>query len=181
MGDWLFLLSWTPVLLLAVLAVFFRCSALALSIYGWLFTFLLVTTAFRTPWTAALLSAVDGALTMLPLLLVIFTGILLSSLLMKTGSLTRIVGWLMSGVRTAFQRDLLITLGVGNFMEGASVIAEPVVAPMLRAAGVSPIGSAALPIIGYAGLLALEMGGVIITILSLVTGLPAEELGVASA
>jgi lactate permease len=181
MGDLLFLLSWTPVLLLAVLAVFFRCSALALSVYGCLFTFLLVLTAFRTPWTGALLSAVDGALTMLPLLLVIFAGILLSSLLMKTGSLTRIVGWFMSGVRTAFQRDLLITLGVGNFMEGASVIAEPVVAPMLHAAGVSPVGSAALSIIGYAGLLALEMGGVIITILSLVTGLPAEELGIASA
>jgi lactate permease len=181
MDNHLFLLSWAPVLLLAVLAIFFRCSALALSVYGCLFTLLLVTTAFRTPWLAALLSAVDGALTMLPLLLVIFAGILLSSLLMKTGSLTRIVAWFMSGVRTAFQRDLLITLGVGNFMEGASVIAEPVVAPMLHAAGVSPVGSAALSIIGYAGLLALEMGGVIITILALVTGLPAEDLGIASA
>jgi lactate permease len=181
MEDLLFLLSWTPVLLLAALAVFFRCSALALSVYGCLFTFLLVITAFRTPWTVALLSAADGALTMLPLLLVILAGILLSSLLMKTGSLTRIVDWFMSGVRTAFQRDLLITLGVGNFMEGASVIAEPVVAPMLHAGGVSPVGSAALSIVGYAGLLALEMGGVIITILALVTGLPAEELGIASA
>lgn len=177
----LFLLCWTPVILLTVLAVGFRKSALSLALYGFLFTMGLVTLVFRTPLSVALLAGVDGILTTLPLLLVIFSGILLSQLLMYTGSLKRIADWFMGGVRSVYQRNLLITLGVCNFMEGASVIAEPVIAPMLRASGVSPMGSAALSIIGYAGLMTLEMAGIIITVLSLITGIPETELGIASA
>jgi lactate permease len=176
-----FLLSWTPVILLTLLTVGLRRPALDLSLWGTAFTLVLVTSAFGTPWPVALWAAVDGVLTTLPLLLVIFAGILLSTLLMATGSLARIVDWFMGGVRDAFHRSLLITLGVGNFMEGAGVIAEPVVAPMLRAAGVAPAGAAALSIVGYAGLLTLEMAGIIVTVLAIVTGLPLAELGVASA
>jgi lactate permease len=176
-----FLLAWTPVILLTLLTVGLRRPALDLSLWGTAFTLVLVTGAFGTPWEVALWAAVDGVLTTLPLLLVIFAGILLSTLLMATGSLARIVDWFMGGVRDAFHRSLLITLGVGNFMEGAGVIAEPVVAPMLRAAGVAPAGAAALSIVGYAGLLTLEMAGIIVTVLAIVTGLPLAELGVASA
>ncbi len=177
----LFLLCWTPVLLLTVLAVGFRRPALELSIWGCLFTLALVAVGFDTSPAVALLAAADGVLTTLPLLLVIFAGILLSSLLLSTGSLARIVDWLKGGAGNAFGRNLLITLGVGNFMEGAGVIAEPVVAPMLHAAGVSPSGAAALSIVGYAGLMTLEMAGIIVTVLSLVTGIGVGELGIAAA
>jgi lactate permease len=177
----LFLLSWTPVLLLTVLAVFLRRSALELSIYGLLFALVLALSFFETPFSVGLLAALDGALTTLPLLLVIAAGILLSSLMMRTGSLSRIVDWFKAGAGDALGRNLLITFGVGNFMEGAGVIAEPIVAPMLRAAGVAPTGAAALSIIGYAGLMTLELAGIIITVLALVTGLPVQALGLAAA
>ncbi len=177
----LFFLCWTPVLLLTLLAVGFRLPALQLSICSSVFTLGLVVFFFNTRLSTVLLSGLDGILTTGPLLLVIFAGILLSTLLMSTGSLTRIVDWLMCGVRDTIHRNLLITLGVGNFMEGASVIAEPVVAPMLHAAGVAPMGAAALSIMGYAGLMTLELAGVIVTVLSLVTGLPVYDLSIASA
>jgi lactate permease len=181
MSAWPFFLSWSPVIVLTILAVGFKRPALDLSIYGTAYTLALVLFAFDTPLSVALLAGLDGILTTLPLVLVIFAGILLSSLLMMTGSLPRIVGWFMGGVRGAFDRSLLITMGVGNFMEGAGVIAEPVVAPMLRAAGVAPAGAAALSIVGYAGLMTLEMAGIIVTVLSIVTGIPVAELGLASA
>jgi len=181
MTSWDFFLCWTPVILLGVLAVGFKRSALELSVWGSLYAFGLVTVAFRTPVNITLLAGLDGILTTLPLLLVILSGILLSVLLTATGSLARIVTWFKEAAGDAFGGQVLITLGVGNFMEGAGVIAEPVVAPMLHAAGVSPMGSAALSIIGYAGLMTLEMAGIIITVLSLVTGLPVYDLGVASA
>jgi lactate permease len=152
-----FILCWSPVILLTVLAVGFRMTALHLSWIGSLFTLILVIVFFNTPFHVALLSALDGVLTTLPLLLVVFAGIMLSTLLQATGSLPRLVTWFMGGVRNALHRSLLITFGIANFMVGASVIAEPVVAPMLRSAGVSPAGSAALSIIGYAGLMTLEM------------------------
>jgi lactate permease len=176
-----FLLCWSPVLLLTVLAVFLRRPALDLSLYGCLFTLALVVFYYDTPVSVALLAALDGAVTTLPLTLVVFGGIMLSSLLMATGSLGRIVDWLKIGVRDSFHRGILIAVGVGNFTEGAGVIAEPVVAPMLLAAGAPPAGAAALSIVGYAGLMTLEMAGVIIDVLTLVTGLPRHELGLTSA
>jgi len=177
----LFLLSWSPVLVLTVLAVGFKQSALALSIYGTLFSLILSVWIFQTPVSVALMASLDGILTTFPLLLVIFAGILLSQLLMTTGSLKRIVNWFMQGVTSAFMRNILITIGVGNFMEGASVIAEPVVAPMLRAGGVLPVGAATLSIVGYSGLMTLELSGMILAVHSLITGLPIQMLAIPSA
>ena len=177
----LFLLSWTPVLLLTVLAIFLGQSALALSIWGSVWALFLAMVFYGTPFSVGLLAALDGVLTTLQLMLVILGGILFSSLLTATGSLERIMAWFKSGAGDGLGRNLLITFGVGNFMEGTGVIAEPVAAPMLRAAGVSPTGAAALSTIGYAGLMSLEMAGIIITVLSLVTGLPVRDLGMAAA
>jgi len=126
----LFLWSWSPVLVLTLLAVGFKQSALSLSVYGALYSLFLAVWVFHTPIGVTVLAAVDGVFTTLPLLLVIFAGILLSQLLMATGSLTRILNWFMQGVTSSFLRNLRITIGVGNFMEGASVIAEPVAAPI---------------------------------------------------
>ena len=176
-----FTLSWTPVLLLAVLAVAFKRSALELSLYGLGFTAALAYLAFKTPLSVIFLAGLDGVVTTLPLLLVVLAGILLCNLLVAAGAIDRLVAWFLQGLRHPRHRHLFITLGIGNFMEGASVIAEPIVAPMLRAAGVSPAGAAALSIIGYAGLMSLEMAGIIITVLALVTGLPLMDLAVATA
>lgn len=176
-----FALSWSPVLLLTVLAVGWRRPALELSLAGVGFSGGLVYIAFKTPAEVVLLAALDGLLTTLPLLLVVLAGILLSNLLLATGAIRRIVTWFVSGLRHPGHRHIFISLGTCNFLEGASVIAEPLVAPMLRAAGVSPPGAAALSIIGYSGLMSVEMAGIIITVLALVTGLPLAELASATA
>ncbi len=176
-----FALSWSPVLVLAVLAVGFKRPALELSLYGVSFTAGLAYLVFQTPVNVILLAALDGVLTTLPLLLVVLAGIMLSNLLVATGSIERLVAWLREGLRAPRHRHIFISLGICNFLEGASVIAEPLVAPLLRAAGVKPAGAAALSVIGYAGLMSLEMAGIIITVLALVTGLPLAELGAATA
>ncbi|MEJ2091884.1 MAG: L-lactate permease [Syntrophobacterales bacterium] len=176
-----FALSWSPVLVLAVLAVGLKRPALELSVYGVVFTAGLAFLAFQTPLAMIWMAALDGVVTTLPLLLVVLAGILLSNLLVASGSIDRLVSYFLQGLRHPRQRHLFITLGICNFLEGASVIAEPIVAPMLRAAGVRPAGAAALSIIGYAGLMSVEMTGIIITVLALVTGLPLAELGEAAA
>jgi lactate permease len=176
-----FILSWSPVAVLAVLAVGFRRPALELSFYGVGFTAGLAYLFFQTPHRIILLAALDGIVTTAPLLLVVLAGILLSHLLVASGSIGRIVAWFLEGLRHPRDRHLFISLGICNFLEGVSVIAEPIVAPMLRSAGVSPADAAALSIIGYAGLMSVEMAGVIITVLALVTGLPLAELGAAAA
>ena len=169
-------LAWSPVLLLFVLAVFFRRTALELSIAGLLWTVIAAVTIFDTPARTVALSALDGFLVTLPLLLVVYGGVLLASVLMDSGSLARLAGWLTGAVRGEWGRLSLLALGMGNTLEGAGIIAEPVAAPMLRASGLSPLASAALSIIGYSGLMTLGLGGVIITVLSAVTGFEAGLL-----
>lgn len=177
----LFLLGWTPVVLLSILAVLLRRSALELAVYGFIYVAALTALAFQTPWRVIGLATLDGVLTTLPLLAVVFLGILFSQLLVISGSLERLVAWLLRGLAWPLARQVLITLGLANFFEGASIIAEPMVAPMLTFTGVAPAGAAALSIVGYAGLMSIEMAGIIITVLSLVTGLPFFALGVGSA
>jgi lactate permease len=181
MDTGLFWLSWSPVVLLMILAVILGRSALEQAGHGLLFALVLAFWAYETPASVILMAALDGFFTTLPLLLVILGGILLSGMLTESGALSRIVDGFRAGAGDALGRNLLITFGVGNFMEGAGVIAEPVVAPMLREAGISPAGAAALSIVGYSGLMTLELAGIIVTVLSLVTGLPLQDLGMAAA
>ncbi len=176
-----FLLSWTPVLLITVLAVGLRRQALDLAVWGTLYTIGLVVLHFNTSPGVVFLAGVDGILTNLPLLLVIYAGMLLSGLLLETGSLERVVGWFSSLARDRNHSTILIAVGSGNFMEGAGIVAEPIIAPMLKAHGLPPAGCAALSIAGYAGLMILEFGGAFLAVLALVTGLDTKVLGAATA
>jgi len=169
-------LAWSPVLLLFILAVFFRRSALELSIAGSVWTVVVALTIFNTPPSTVALSALDGFLVTLPLLLVVYGGILLASVLIGSGSLARLADWFTGAVKGEWNRLSLLAMGMGNSMEGAGIIAEPVAAPMLRASGLAPQASTALSIIGYSGLMTLGLGGVIITVLAAVTGYPAHAL-----
>ena len=170
------LLAWSPVLLLFVLAVLFRKSALFLSVAGYLWTVALALVAFRTHFTYVAAATVRGIVITLPLLLVVYGGILLASVLIDAGALKRIADWFTGAARDEWGRLGLLSVGMGNALEGAGIIAEPVAAPMLRASGLSPIASAALSIIGYSGLMTLGLGGVIITVLSSVTGYATDVL-----
>jgi len=172
-----FALSWTPLMLIMVLAVGLKRQALELALWGTIYTVGLVLFWFKTRPLVVVLAALDGVLTNTPLLLVIYFGMLLSGLLLDTGSLIRVVGWFSSLTRNNWHRTVLIAVGAGNFMEGAGVVAEPIVAPMLRAAGLPATGAAALSIAGYSGLMILELGGAILAVLALVTGLEITDLG----
>ena len=170
------LLAWSPVLLLFVLAVILRRSALYLSIAGYIWTALIAVAAFKTSPKTIYKMSLEGLLITLPLLLVVYGGILLASVLTESGSLARLANWLTGATRDEWEKISLLSMGMGNALEGAGIIAEPIAAPMLRASGLSPVASAALSIIGYSGLMTLGLGGVIITVLASVSGYHAEAL-----
>ncbi|PIU32764.1 MAG: hypothetical protein COT06_00990 [Syntrophobacteraceae bacterium CG07_land_8_20_14_0_80_61_8] len=171
MAAFRFGLSWSPILLIFILAVCFRTRALTLSVCGLVYCVLLAATVFVTAWPVIGLAALDGVITTIPLLLVVYAGILLSVFLLEQGSLQRLAEWLAGSRGDRTRRALVLSFGMGNFLEGAGVIAEPVAAPMLRASGIAPEASATLSILGYAGLMHLSLAGVIVTVLAAVTGL----------
>ena len=171
-----FLLSLSPVVLIFVLVVFFRMSVFRLALVSFFYTAAVAFLFFATPLRVLALASLDGFLTTLPLLLVVYAGILISVFLLDKGSLQRLTSTLTRGMEGDFKRALLLAGGLGNFFEGAGVIAEPVVAPMLYSVGISPTGSAVLSILGYAGLMHLALAGVIVTVLANVTALPPQEL-----
>ena len=166
-----FLLAWSPLFLIILLAVGFKWSALKLGTAGLIYTCLLSLFWFKTGFKVVLLSALDGAVTTLPATLVVFFAIILSVLLIESGALTRIVAWIGSGLKDPWQRTLGLSAGVGNFLEGSGLVAEPVAAPMLTASGVAPYKAAVLSIQGYAGLFSLELAGAVMAVLVAASGL----------
>lgn len=175
-----FALAWSPILLIAVLAVGFKRPALELSLWGTALTVVLAVTYFRTAPLAVVLAALDGILTNLPLLLLVYFGVLLSVVLTASGSLARLVAWLLGDESEHWHRTLLLSVGIGNVLEGAGVVAEPVAAPMLRESGLSGESSTILSIQGYAGIMALSVAGTLILVLEAVTGLPVQGVARAS-
>jgi len=126
---------------------------------------------------AMALAAADGVLTTAPLLLVVYFGILLSLFLIRKGSLQRLAGWLdAAGRLNPVSHAILLSFGVGNFLEGAGIIAEPIAAPMIYASGIRPTASVALSVIGYSGLMHLSLGGVIVAVLAAATAIPVQTL-----
>ncbi len=171
----------SPVILIFVLVVFFKIDLFNLAVASFLYTAAVAILVFHTEPKVVALASLDGVLTTLPLLLVVYSGILISQFLLEKGSLQRLTKSFSQGVEGEFNKSLLIGVGFGNFFEGAGVIAEPVVAPMLYSVGVSSTGSAILSILGYAGLMHLALAGVIVTVLANVTSLSSYQLALSLA
>ncbi|MDF1537262.1 MAG: L-lactate permease, partial [bacterium] len=104
-------LAWSPVLLLFILAVFLRRSALFLAVAGCLWTGVLAITVFRTPLSGVLTSALWGVQVTLPLLLVVYGGILLASVLIESGALTRLAAWFTGAARDEWEKVTLLSMG----------------------------------------------------------------------
>lgn len=171
----------SPVLLIALLVICWKISALGLSVWGILFTAVIAATVFHTSITSILLAILDGCITTLPLLLTVFCGIILSVLLVGTGALSRIVNGLSKGFRNPMHQVNGICFGIENFVAGAGIITEPIIAPTLRAVGLPAKDAAILAIWGYAGLMSFTLAGVFVVILSLVTGLDSQRLAITTA
>ena len=171
-----FIISLSPIILIFILVVFIKTDILNLSIISFVYTSLLTYFYFKTGFKILFLSSIDGVITTLPILLVVYTGILLSQFLIEKGSLQRLTNIFAGSLKNNLQKSLIIGAGFGNFFEGAGVIAEPVVAPMLYSIGISPEASVTLSILGYSGLMHLALAGVIVTVLSAVTSIAPDIL-----
>ncbi len=171
----------SPVLVIAVLVIFLNMSALGLSLWGLLLTSVIAGTLFHTSVTTILLGALDGVITTLPLLLIVFFGIMLSVLLIRTGALPRVVNGLSGRFRHPMHQVSAICFGIENFVAGAGIIAEPIIAPTLKAVGLPAKSAAILAIWGYAGIMSFSLAGAFLLILSLVTGLDLHELAITAA
>lgn len=181
MNSFRLLSAASPVLLIAALVIFWNTSALGLSVWGILITSVVAVTVFHTPIATILLGALDGIITTFPLLLIVFFGIMLSVLLIGTGALSRIVNSLSRGFRDPMHQVSAICFGIENFVAGAGIIAEPIIAPTLKAVGLPAKSAAVLAIWGYAGVMSFSLAGAFVLILSFVTGLDLQRLAKASA
>lgn len=171
----------SPVILIAILVIFWNMSAFGLSVWGIIFTAVIAWTVFQTSIVTILLGAIDGLITTFPLLLTVFFGIILSVLLIETGALSRIVNGLSKGFRDPMHQVNGICFGIENFVAGAGIVTEPIIAPALKAIGLPAKSAAILASWGYAGIMSFTLAGVFVVILSILTGLDAQRLAVITA
>ncbi len=171
-----FVLAVSPVVFISLLILLFRAGVIVTGAAGLLYTSAVVYFAFHTPLSVIALSVVDGVVTTMPVILVVWAGILLADVLIGTGALKRVGDYLCGRVENKPGKALILSFGLGNVFEGVGIVAEPLTAPLFYAEGFHPEESAALSILGYSGLLTLEFAGIIMMVLSLASGIKVASL-----
>lgn len=171
-----FILAVSPVIFISLLILLLRTGVIVTGIAGLIYTSAIVHIFFKTSVSVVALSILDGVMTTLSVILVVFAGILLADILIGTGSLNRIGRFFCGRVESRAGKALLISFGLGNIFEGVGIVAEPLTAPLFYAEGFAPEESAALSILGYSGLLTLEFAGIIMMVLSLASGIEVSAL-----
>jgi lactate permease len=171
----------SPVLVIAGLVIFLNTSALRLSFWGFLLTAFVANAVFHTSVATIALATLDGFITTVPLVMIVFLGILLATILIGTGALSRIVDAFSGGFRDLTRQTVAMCFGVENLVAGAGIIAEPIIAPALKAVGLPARSAAILSIWGYAGVMSFTLAGAFVLLLSVVSGLSLRKLAVMSA
>lgn len=171
-----FTLAVSPVLFITLLIMLFRAGVILTGTAGLVYTSIIVHVFFQTPVSVITLSILDGIMTTLSVILVVWAGILLADILIGTGALKRIGRFFCGRVESGAGRALLLSFGLGNIFEGVGIVAEPLTAPIFHTEGFHPEESAALSILGYSGLLTLEFAGIIMMVLSSASGIEVGSL-----
>ena len=73
-----FFIAISPILLIFILVIIFKIDILKLSIISYIYTSFITFVYFKTSIKVIFLSSIDGIVTTLPIIFVVYTGILLS-------------------------------------------------------------------------------------------------------
>jgi len=173
-----------PVLTLVILLGWLRKPAWIASPCGLAVAFLVAVFAYRMPVSIAISAAAHGAaFAIFPILWVIFWAIALFRVTVETGQSEIIkisIGRLTPDPRLQM---LLIAIAFAGFLEGAAGFGAPVAiaATMLVGLGFSAFNASAACLLANTAPVAFGSIGIPLLTLALITGLPVNKLGVATA
>jgi len=173
-----------PVLTLVVLLGWLRKPAGIASPCGLAVAFLVAVFAYRMPASIAISAAAHGAaFAIFPILWVIFWAIALFRITVETGQSEIIktsIGRLTPDPRLQM---LLIAVAFAGFLEGAAGFGAPVAiaATMLVGLGFSAFNASAACLLANTAPVAFGSIGIPLLTLALITGLPVNKLGIATA
>jgi lactate permease len=173
-----------PVLTLVILLGWLRKPAWIASPCGLAVAFLVAVFAYRMPVSIAVSAAAHGAaFAIFPILWVIFWAIALFRVTVETGQSEIIkisIGRLTPDPRLQM---LLIAVAFAGFLEGAAGFGAPVAiaATMLVGLGFSAFNASAACLLANTAPVAFGSIGIPLLTLALITGLPVNKLGIATA
>jgi L-lactate transport len=173
-----------PVLTLVVLLGWLRKPAWIASPCGLAVALLVAVIAYRMPPSIALSAAAHGAaFALFPILWVIFWAIALFRITVETGQseiIKHSIGRLTPDPRL---QVLLIAVAFAGFLEGAAGFGAPVAiaATMLVGLGFSAFNASAACLLANTAPVAFGSIGIPLLTLALITGLPVNKLGIATA
>lgn len=140
-----------PILLALLLMILFKVSAARAMPPSWLFSAILAGSIWRMPLLTICAATIEGILTALSILIIVFGAILLLNTQKTSGSLTTI-----SRVFSHISPDrrvqaLILGFGFATLIEGASGFGTPaaLVAPLLVGIGFPPLAAAITALIGH--------------------------------
>ena len=150
--DWLhWLLAAAPIIVLAVLLVNLRWTAQQAGTTCIFIAAAVALFAFRTPVDALAVAGAKGVWDAAPILLVVWTALLLYHVMNKAGGYEA----LRQGIVSFSRNELFVVVALGwvftSFLQGNVGFGTPIVivAPLLVAIGMRPVYAVAIPIIAH--------------------------------
>lgn len=150
--DWLhWSLAASPIIVLALLLVALRWTAQQAGTTCIFIAAAVALFAFRTPVETLAVAGAKGVWDSVPILLVVWTALLLYHVMNKAGGYEA----LRQGIASFSRNELFVVLALGwvftSFVQGIDGFGTPImiVAPLLVAIGMRPIYAVAIPIIAH--------------------------------
>lgn len=150
--DWLhWLLAASPIIVLAFLLVQFRWTAQQAGTTCIFIAAAVALFAFRTPMDTLAVAGAKGVWDSAPILLVVWTALLLYHVMDKAGGYEA----LRQGIVSFSRNELFVVIALGwvftSFLQGIDGFGTPIVivAPLLVAIGMRPVYAVAIPIIAH--------------------------------
>lgn len=150
--DWLhWLLAASPIIVLAILLVNLRWTAQQAGTTCFFIAAAVALFAFRMPVDALAVAGAKGVWDSAPILLVVWTALLLYHIMDKAGGYEA----LRQGIVSFSRNELFVVIALGwvftSFLQGIDGFGTPIVivAPLLVAIGMRPVYAVAIPIIAH--------------------------------
>lgn len=171
-------LAVSPVLIVFFLLLVRRTAADTAGWIGWFAALAVACLYFQTDPEVALRSSLSGIVASFPITLMVATSIFQITVMLETGAIARIVGFIRSiSPGHPIAQIMIVNMGFGTLLAALGATPVSILPPIMAALGYSSLVSIALPAIGYDALCTYALLGIPVVVFSSFVGMPIDRVG----
>ncbi|MGI5892376.1 MAG: L-lactate permease, partial [Bacillota bacterium] len=164
-------LTLIPVIVCAFLLIKVKMQTIWCALVAWILVMIIALVFFNTPLSVALRASVHGAVTSLPMALMVCTSIFQVAFMESTGAIKRLGVFLKTiSPANVEARTMIVNIGAGTTLNSVGANPLSFLPPILKDLGYSKLLCIALPAIGFDALCTYSMMAAPLVVFSDLTG-----------